>query len=97
MLESLLVPYALLVEHENLLGFHVAENHVLVEEVSCPHELVLDGLSWNLLEIFDVDDVLRDLSKEERLVEDDLLRVRQELCVPSEISLLSPSSWDEGQ
>jgi hypothetical protein len=64
-LESLRVPYALLVEHEKLLCFHVAENHVLVKHVSCPDELVLDSLGWNLLEIFDVDDVLRDLSKEE--------------------------------
>jgi hypothetical protein len=64
-LESLRVPYALLVEHEKFCGFHVTEDHVLVEDISCPDELILDGLGWNLLEIFDVDDVLRDLSKEE--------------------------------
>jgi len=96
-LESLWVPYALLVEYEKFLGFHVAENHVLVEHISCPDELVLNGFGWNLLDIFDVDDMLRDLAKEEWLVENNLLRVRQEFCVPCEISLLSPSSWNEGQ
>lgn len=57
-LESLLVPYALLVEDEKLLRFHVAEDHVLIEEISGPNEFIGDGLRWNFLEIFDIDDVL---------------------------------------
>lgn len=37
------------------------------------------------------------MAEEEGFVENDLLRVWQEFSVPSEVSLLNPSSWDEGQ
>ena len=95
MLESLLVPYALLVEDEHLGGLHVAEHHVLVEDITCPHELVLDGLCWNSLEVLDVHDAPVDLPKEHGLVENHLLRMGQQLRVPGEVPLLDQSSWDE--
>lgn len=62
-LESLLVPYALLVEDEELSGLHIPEHEVFVEQVSGPHEVVFDGFSGHLLKIFDVDDVLVNLPK----------------------------------
>jgi hypothetical protein len=96
-LESLRVPYSLLVENEELSRFHVAEHHVLVEEVARPDELVLDSFSRNFFQVLDVDDVLGDAAAQESLVENDLLGVRQELSVPREVSLLRPSSGDEAE
>jgi hypothetical protein len=78
-LESLLVPYALLVKDENLLAFHITEHHVLVEEISGPHQLVFNGLCWHLLEILDIDNVLGNLSEQHGFVENYLLGVRQQL------------------
>ena len=95
MLECVFVPYALLVEHEELLRLAVAEDQAIVEEVTLPHQLVSDHLGRDALQVGDVNDVLVDSSEEERLVEYNLLGVRQEFCVPCEVSLLNPSPGHE--
>lgn len=96
-IQRILVPDAIPVEHEQLTSGHVSENHVLIEEVAEPHKFVLNSLSIDLLKVIDVNDVLDGVPEEEGLLEDDLLGVWQQLGVPAEVLLLSPSSWNEGE
>ena len=95
MLEGFFVPYTLLVEDENLLGLHVTEYHLLIEHISGPHQHIGDGFHRDFLKIFNVNEMSLNLAEQESLVENNLLSMRNEFCVPSEVSLLGPSSRDE--
>lgn len=95
MFESLLVPYTLFIENEYFFGFHITENQVLIEHVSGPHKLVWNGFGWDLFKIFDINVMSLNKATKHSLMEDNLLSMRDKLCVPSEISLLNPSSWNE--
>ena len=70
--KSLLVPYSLLVEHEHLLGLIASEDHVWVESVVMPHEWILNVISSNFLEVFNVYNVFTNLSEWKSFVENDL-------------------------
>ena len=95
MLEGLLVPYSLLIEDENFLSFHITEYHILIEDISCPHKLIRDSFHRDFLKIFNINEMSLNLSKQESLMEHNLLSMRDKFCVPSEVSLLDPSSWNE--
>lgn len=97
MLEGCFVPYSLLVKDEELLGFHVTEHKVVIEDVAEPDEFVFDGLSADSFQVLDVDYVLVHRTEEVGFVKDNLLGMWQELSVPGEVSLLGPSSWDESE
>jgi len=86
----------LLVEDEDLFGLAILEHHVGVEDVTAPHQWVHDNFWANLLQVLDINDGLVCLSKNSTLMEDNLLSVWQELCVPAEVSLCSDSSWQLG-
>lgn len=63
----------------------------MIEDIAEPHQFVLNGFSVDLLEVFDVNYILRGVAKEEGFLEDDLLSVWEELSVPAEVVLLDPS------
>ena len=85
-LEGLLVPLALLIEDEDFSSCGIAEAQVGIEHVDVPHERCIDLSSINLLEILDVDIESLHRTEHRGLVEHNLLRVRQELCMPAEVT-----------
>lgn len=93
MVERILIPDAILVEHEHLVGRCISEDHVLIEDVAHPHQFIFNGMSLDLFEIFDVNDKFLQSAKQPTLVEYHLLTVWQQLSLPAKVSLLSPSSW----
>ena len=95
--ERVLIPDAVLVKDEELVGRCVPEDKVLIEDVAHPHQFILDGVSVNLFEILDVHNKFVVSAEEPTLMEDDLLTVRQQLSMPAEVSLLSPSSGHVGE
>ena len=97
MLEGLFVPYSLLVEHEDFLSLHIPKQHFLIEQISGPHELVGNGFCWNFFEILHIYKNSLDLSEQMGLMENNLLSMRDELRVPSKVSLLDPSSREESK
>ena len=95
MVEGVLVPDALLIEDEQLPSRHITEHQILIKHVTRPHKLVRDHLCVHLFQVFDVDNILLSSTKEEGLLEHNLLGVRKHLCMPAEICLLCPSTRDE--
>jgi len=85
-LEGLAVPLAQLVEDEHFACGCAAEAHVGVEHVDVPHEGRVDFSCINLLKVTNIDVEALDLTEDSALVEDDLLGVRKQLCVPAEES-----------
>ncbi len=49
MLESILVPDAIVIKNEDFHGLHIAEDEVLVEKVRGPEHLAGDDVSFDLL------------------------------------------------
>ena len=94
MLEGCFVPYSLLIKDEELFGFHVTEDHIVVKDVAGPNEFVGNSISANPLQVLDIHYVLVYRTEEERFVKHDLLGMWQELSVPAKVMLLSPSSWN---
>ena len=95
--ERVLIPDAVLVKDEELVGRCVPEDKVLIEDVAHPHQFILDGVSVNLFEILDVHNKFVVSAEEPTLMENDLLTVGQQFSMPAEVSLLSPSSWHVGE
>jgi len=85
-LEGLRVPVAVLVEDEDFFGYCVAENQIWVEHVDHPHERYIDLIGVNLFQVANVDDMSLNTTEHSCLVEDDLLSVREQLCVPAEVA-----------
>ena len=84
-LEGVLVPYAVRVEHKNLFALHIAEDQILVEHVYCPEHFAGDQIGIDLLQVLNVDYDSADISEVVALVEHNLLSVRQELSMESEV------------
>lgn len=95
MLEGFLVPYSLFIENEYLFSFHITEDHVLIKHISCPHQFVCNSFGWDFFKIFNINEMSFNKATEHSFVENDLFSMWNKFCVPSEISLLHPSSWDE--
>lgn len=95
--ERVLIPDAVLVKDEELVGRCVPEDKVLIEDVAHPHQFILDGVSVNLFEILDVHNKFVVTAEEPTLMEDNLLTVGQQFSMPAEVSLLRPSSWHVGE
>lgn len=85
MLECVLVPNAVLVEHENLLGRLVAPHELRVKQIDSPDKGLDDFGGIYFLEVFDVNDARSGLAEEVRFLEHHLLCVWQQLCVVSEV------------
>ena len=85
MLQGVFVPVTVLVEHEDLKGCSVSEAKVGVKHVDVPHKGRCDVSSVNLFQIANVNIVSLGLTKQASLVENYLLRVGNEFCVPAEI------------
>ena len=49
MLESILIPDAIVIKNKDFLGVHIAEDEVLVEKVGGPEHLAWNDISFNLL------------------------------------------------
>ena len=81
MRECVLVPDAVGVEYEHLLGLHVAEDHVGVEHVDGPEELAGHNICVDFLKVFDVYYDSANAPVEVDLVEDHLLCVGQQFRV----------------
>ena len=92
-LESFGVPVAVFVEHEDFLRLCVPEDQVRVKHVDHPNERSVDLFSVDFLQVANVDDVADHAPEEACFVEDDLLRVRQELRMPAEVSHRAQLSW----
>ena len=75
MLKCILVPYALLVEHEYFLGLIASEDHVWVESVVMPHEWIRNVISSTLFEVLNVYNVFTNLTERKSFVENDLFGV----------------------
>ena len=84
---------AVLVEHEDFLRLCVPEDQVRIKHVDHPNERSIDLFSVDFLQVANVDDVADHAPEEARLVEDDLLRVGQELRMPAEVSHHAQLSW----
>lgn len=95
MVQGLFVPDALFVENEDLSRELVLEDHLWVEHVSLPHQRIGYGIGRYFLKVIDVDDIALGLAEEEGFMENDLLVVGQQLCVPAEVALDGPSARDE--
>ena len=93
--KCLFVPYSLFIKNENFLSKGISEDHVWIESIMVPHEWILNMISSTFLKVFNIDNVFSNLTKWKSLMENDLLSMWQKLCVPSEILLYSPSSWQE--
>ena len=85
MLESVFVPDAVGVEHKNLFGLHVTEDHVLIEHVYSPEQLAGDNICVDLLQVLDVNNDSADISEMVTLVERNLFGVGQKFSMESEI------------
>ena len=92
MIKSVFIPNTVPIEHKQFASCGISEHEVLIEDVAHPHEFIFDGIGINLFQILDVDYELVVSSKEPTLLEDNLLSVRQQFCMPAEVGLLSPSS-----
>lgn len=92
MIDSLLVPDACLVENEFMVALGAAEDHLRIEHVHVPEEGRSTVLSIYFLQVLDVDVNASQLSKHLRLVENDLLRVRQQLRMEAEVVHLRKTS-----
>lgn len=85
MVECFFTPDSISVEHEQLFAFHVSENHVLIKFIYCPHELGGNVLMINLLQVLDINIDPSHSTEKGSLVENNLLRVGEELRVISEV------------
>ena len=92
MVKGILVPDALFIEDEHLTSRHIPEDEILIEHITCPHQLVFDNLCVHFFQVFDINNKLLSAAKHERLLEHNLLSVWKHLGVPAEVGLLSPST-----
>jgi hypothetical protein len=83
--ECVLVPYAVGIEYEDLLGLHVAEDHVLVEHIHRPQHLTRHDVRINLLQVLYVHYDSSYISEEISFMEDNLFGVREKFSMESEI------------
>jgi hypothetical protein len=84
-LERVLVPDPIQVEHEYLAGLHVSEYHVGVEHVADPQQFAGDHVGVDSLQVFDINNNAAHLPEKVGLVEHDLFCVREQLGVESEV------------
>ena len=82
----------MLVEDEDFLSELVLEYHVRVEHIMRPDKVVKSSIGRHLLKVLNVHDEALGLAKGLSLVEDYLLVVREQLCVPAEVLLHSPAA-----
>lgn len=75
MLESLLVPHAILVKHEEGVGVHASEHHLGVHLVRQKDVGVGHGVGLHSLQMVDFNNLLNASSEHANLGENDLLRV----------------------
>ena len=92
MLQSVLVPNTISIEYEQFSRLHVTEYHFLIEHITEPHQVVSNGVSIDLLKIFDINHEFSSSAEMFSFMEDHLLSVREHLCVPRKVLLLHPSS-----
>lgn len=93
MVKCLLVPDASLVENKFVIALRAAEAHGLIVHISVPHKRHTTVFSTNFFEVLDVDVNSREFTQKLRLVENDLLSMRQQLSVEAEMMHLRQSSW----
>ena len=97
MFKGILVPYSLSVENKYLSIWWILENHFWIKVVSVPHQLIINNFSWNFFKVSDVDVMSFYLTEWFSFMENNLLSVWQEFCMPSKMLLYNPSSWDESE
>ena len=83
-LKSLFVPVAIFIEDEDFARRSITEDQIWIIHVDLPHEASVDLVSIDLLQVVDVDIVSVDWSKPRDFMEDNLLSVREKLCMPAE-------------
>jgi len=91
-LKSVLIPVAISVEDEFLVGLGAPEDHALVEGAIAPHQIIRDERLLRLLQTLDVHVVEMGSSEERQLVEHHLLFVSEQLSVEDEVVSLHPSA-----
>jgi hypothetical protein len=84
-LEGVFVPDAVGVEHKNLFGLHVTEDHVLIEHVDSPEQFAGDNICVDLFQVLDVNNDSAYISEMVTLVERNLFGVGQKFSMESEI------------
>lgn len=84
MLECFLVPVTVLVKYEQFSVASISKAEFWVVHVDLPHERGVHHIGVNLLEVANVNVVTVDGAEKSRLVEHNLLAVRQELRMPRE-------------
>ena len=85
MLQSVLIPDAVRIKYEHFLALLVSEDHLGVEGVDVEHERSREGLSFNLLQVFNIYKVSHHCAKQRGFVEDHLLSVGQEFSMECEV------------
>lgn len=84
-LQSFLIPVAILIEDEDFTRGWIAEAKIGVEHVDFPHEVSLNLFSIDLFQVANVNIVSLNLTKQGSLMEDNLFGMGQKLCVPAEV------------
>ena len=92
-LQSLLVPVTILVKDEDLAALRTFEDQIWIEHVDFPHERSFHFRAVDLLEASNVNDDTPHTSVQICLMEDDLLSVRQQLCMPAEVCQSIHLAW----
>lgn len=92
MLQGFLVPNALFVENEFLVGLCAAETHVLIVEVPVPNQRSSNLVSIYFFQVFDVHIHTVQFSELHSFVEYYLLCVGQQLCMEGENMQFRPTA-----
>ena len=93
MLQSLLVPVTILVKDEDLATLRVFEAQIWIKHVDFPHERSIHFRAVDLLEASNIYDVALHFSEQTCLMEDNLLSVGKQLCMPAEIAQSVGLAW----
>ena len=96
MLQSILVPETILVKDEQLAALCVFEAQIWIEHVDLPHKETHTFRAFDLFEAPNVDDVALHFSKHTCFMQDDLLSVGKQLCMPAEMLHHSDLAWHLG-
>ena len=94
MLECLLIPNPVSVENEDLPRGSVSEDHGGVEHVGHPEYLRENLVGTDFFEVADVHDISFLSAEQKHFVENDLLRMGQELSMIGEVVHVRPLSGD---